>query len=252
MQYLISEVEQAKEMFLENTCISRSEDCFLFSKLKLKSEITEKVSEPEINDEINKFNKNKSYLFQLKLRRHNLSNVRKLKQFYELEEDLFPVFYGQEERIFISVEYVVADISADNNETLKSFHLKPKIEVVQYIEEQDLREENELNFKNSSNIVAIKGEKDKPSSRVVLMDFKRKGDDHLNIETKSKYRVVSFTEKTIIQGDLILERLLSGLYVVSMNIEPCDSMEKSEAVSQLGRWMSHLGNAILDNNISND
>lgn len=253
MSFMQSDIDQAKQDILTKCAFPRRDDCFLEMKLeaaeiyKEESEIPNApISEEEVNKFIEIFNQNKSFLFGFKISKEDLSNIRKEKYEYELNEEVFGLFYGTYMPIRVSVEYLVADVRTSEEKVKKGFYLYPIIELVQY-ENDDYDSEPEI----------LIGNKHKDYGCLKLMEFKRESEDDSTRTTKSLKYVYHVMHNEPVQGTCVHNEMKVvkeqyKKYVASIEINSDGQDTKEAAIDQLGRWLRRLGRGLEIGEIRND
>lgn len=243
MSFMQSDIDQAKQDLLTKCAFPRRDDCFLEMKLeaaeiyKEESEISDApISEEEINKFVELFNQNKSFLFGFKISKEDLSNIRKEKYEYELNEEVFGRFYGTYMPIRASVEYLVADVRTSEEKVKKGFYLYPIIELVQY-ENDDYDSAPEI----------LVGNKHKDYGCLKLMEFKRESDNDSTRTTKSLkyvYHVMHNENGTCVHNEMKVVKEQYKKYVASIEVNSDGQDTKEAAIEQLGRWMRRLGRGL--------
>lgn len=253
MSFMQSDIDQAKQDILTKCAFPRRDDCFLEMKLeaaeiyKEESEIPNApISEEEVNKFIEIFNQNKSFLFGFKISKEDLSNIRKEKYEYELNEEVFGLFYGTYMPIRVSVEYLVADVRTSEEKVKKGFYLYPIIELVQY-ENDDYDSAPEI----------LIGNKHKDYGCLKLMEFKRESEDDSTRTTKSLKYVYHVMHNEPVQGTCVHNEMKVvkeqyKKYVASIEINSDGQDTKEAAIDQLGRWLRRLGRGLEIGEIRND
>lgn len=261
MSFMQSDIDQAKQDFLTKCTFPRKEDCFLEVKLEsaevYQEELSEDsnnsttnvidkiVSEEDINSFIELFNQKKSFLFGFKINKEDLSNIRKEKYEYELNEEIFDRFHGTYMPIRVSVEYLVADVKI-NEEVKVGFHLYPIVELVQY---------NDENYDSAPNILV--GDKHRDYGCLKLMEFKRESDDDSTRTTKSLKYVYHVMHNEPVQGTCVHNEMKVvkeqyKKYIASIEINSDGQDTKEAAIEQLGRWLRRLGRGLEIGEIRED
>lgn len=240
-----SDIDQAKQDFLTKCTFPRKEDCFLEVKLETAETYKEEnelpdapISEEEVNKFVELFNQNKSFLLGFNISKENLSNIRKEKYEYELNEEIFGRFYGTYMPICISVEYLIADVKVNEDEVRKDFYFWPIVELIQYHDED---------YDSAPKILV--GDKHRDYGCLKLMEFARESENDSTRTTKSLKYVYHVMHNepvlgTCVHNEMKVVKEQYKKYVASIEINSDGQDTKEAAIEQLGRWLRRLGRGI--------
>lgn len=262
MSFMQSDIDQAKKDFLTKCTFPRRDDCFLEVKLEsaevYKEESPEDsdkgiakvfnnlVTEEDIDKFVKLFNKNKSFLFGFTICKEDLNNIRKEKYEYELDEEVFGLFYGTYMPIRVSVEYLVVDVKTSEGKVKKDFYLYPIIELVQYDDDD---------FDSAPKILV--GDKHRDYGCLKLMEFARESENDSTRTTKSLKYVYHVMHSEPVQGTCVHNEMKVikeqyKKYVASVEINSDGQDTKEAAIEQLGRWLRRLGRGLEIGEIRED
>ena len=245
------DLEDAKQSFLNRVTFTSEFDCQFKIRDMIRitfSDNTMKCDDPEkIEEYVDLFNKEKSYLFGFEIDSRKLTNIKQRDLILNVPsvviEDAEDLFYP----LYIRLSYLVADVGLSDEVTKQNFHFPPVIDFVQFQSDEDCK----------PTVYTLSENEDYGELLLLSLDRKIKSGvnreyplDRSSFENSVfKYQLKHSGKYSPVDGNTTVHQDMEivesyGRYKAKIIVETDDFQHEDQAREQLSRWLIKLGRGL--------